>query len=384
MNILMLTSAMIDSHFAMYQERANVKPNPSNQNFYSKLIKCLAKRNNVAVVTLRPFVKGMFKEKTLDEENSTVDGVRYFYSRVQSGRLYKVFGCQNDVMRAAREAIASFQSNEFVIITDTIRLNLIRAANKLGEIYHVKVVGMLTDNPLNLSNILPSYATSLSKEVAKCDAFLSLTQKLVDNIDPDADSYVFDGLVMDEVPAKKGPISNYFFFAGHLAERYGVKALVDGFHNSNCRSKLIIAGTGSLQKHVDKVVANDSRILYLSQISKDKVIAYEKDAIANINPRPLNDSLDKESVPSKLIEYLSIGTPTISTKFPKIYKLFTNELTWIEDYSAPGIARALEEFERANIEEKKEKALIAKKKAFELYSLDSQSESITHFLNSIH
>ena len=40
----LFTSAMIDQDFADYQNEAKIKPNPSNQNFYSKLIKALNKK----------------------------------------------------------------------------------------------------------------------------------------------------------------------------------------------------------------------------------------------------------------------------------------------------------------------------------------------------
>ena len=64
MNVLILTSAMTEKDFASYQNDAKIKPNPSNQNFYSKLIRCISTRNNVSVVSHRPLSKRMFKQKS--------------------------------------------------------------------------------------------------------------------------------------------------------------------------------------------------------------------------------------------------------------------------------------------------------------------------------
>ena len=383
MNILVLTSAMIDQHFAIYQDKAKIKPNPSNQYFYSKLIKCLAIQNKVSVVTLRPMVKGMFAEKSLGIEKHISNNATYYYSHVQAGMLYKTFSEISDVIRTAKEAINDLIGEKFVIVVDTLRYNLLRAAIKLGKMYNAKVVGMLTDNPFNLSGAKPSYASSLKNYALKCDGYLSLTQKMVDNLSPYTPCYIFEGLVDEEIESKKAPISNYFFFAGSLYERYGVKRLVDAFHGSQCKNKLVIAGSGPLSKYIDKVANEDSRILFLSQISKDKVTAYERSSIANINPRPINKKLDSESVPSKLLEYISIGTPTISTKYDKFYKLFNEDVYFIDAEEATTLAYALEDFEKLDQTELKKKALVAKSKAFEFYGLDVQCEAITCFLNKI-
>ena len=80
MNVLVFTSAMIDSDFASYQEVAKIKPNPSNQNFYSKLIKTLAIRNNVSVVSHRPLVKGMFKQNAVFSDFAIDGKTKYYYT----------------------------------------------------------------------------------------------------------------------------------------------------------------------------------------------------------------------------------------------------------------------------------------------------------------
>lgn len=380
MNILILTSAMVDSHFSIYQEKAKIKPNPSNQNFYSKLIKCLAIQNNVKVVTLRPFAKGMFKEKVLDEEITTNDEITYFYVRAQAGKIYKIHNEYNEVIKTAKTAIDSFKSNDFVIIVDSLRYNLCRAAIKLGELYGVKVVPVLTDNPANLSNVNVGFQRMYSKLVSKGDAFISLTRRMVDNINPEIPAYIFEGLTQEEIPGKKGPLSDYFFFAGSLYDRYGVRRLIEAFHNSSCKTKLVIAGNGPLDKYIESISHDDQRILFLSQISKDKVIAYEKEAFANINPRPLNEKLDNESVPSKFFEYITSGTPTISTRYPKFVSLFKDDIYWINGESAEHVCEALENFEKENYELLKKKALNAKVKALEIYGLKPQCEAISHFL----
>ena len=383
MNVLVFTSAMIDSDFASYQEVAKIKPNPSNQNFYSKLIKTLAIRNNVSVVSHRPLVKGMFKQNAVFSDFAIDGKTKYYYTYNKCGKSFKILGEKRSIENSAKKAIEDFVSNDFIIITDTLRLNLIKTAKQIAKQYGVKVIGMLTDNPFNLSSGGSFIKKSLRKEVSTLDGYLSLTQNLVTAFNQHVPSYVFEGLVTEEKEGKKDPIHNYFYFGGSLYERYGVKTLVDAFHDSNVNCKLVLAGSGPLDKYIEEMAEKDYRILYLSQISKEKNIAYMRNSIANINPRPLDKKLDEESVPSKLIEYLSIGTPVISTKYPKLYSLFKDDVTWIDGNDLISMKIALESYDISKQEEHLKKAATARRKVFEFYGLNVQAESIDHFLAEI-
>ena len=383
MNILVFSSAMRERDFALYQEEAKIKPNPSNQNFYYKLIKTLAINNNVSVVSHRPLVKGMFKRGDF-EGDTTVDGkIKFYYTSNKSDKLFKLFKEKSVIEKTAKQAIDDFMSHDFVIVTDTLRLNLLKAAKKIAKDYKVKIVGMLTDNPFNLSNRNAFVNKSLVKQASSLDGFLSLTNGLVEVFNTNKPSYVFEGLVSEESEGKKDPIFNYFYFGGSLYERYGVKTLVDAFHKSNVKYKLVLAGSGPLVDYIEQMAEDDYRILYLSQLSKEKNIAYMRNSIANINPRPLDFKMDNESVPSKLLEYLSIGTPVISTKYPKLYSTFKDDVTWIGGNSVEDMRFALEHYEVPNQEQYLKKAATARRKVFEFYGLNVQAESIDHFLAEI-
>mgnify|MGYP003290193952 CR=1 FL=1 len=383
MNVLLLTSAMREEDFSSYQNFAKIKPNPSNQNFYSKLIKLLSLHNTVSVVSRRPFTKGMFNKLVLEQEEAVDKNIKYYYTKVECSRFYKVFLEEMVIFSTAEKAIADFKSNDFIVVVDTLKISLVKAAKRIASKYNVKVVGMLTDNPLNLSNSSKLISKHLIKLVSSFDGYLSLTQGLVNVFNYSLPSYVFEGLVTEEKEGKKDPITNYFYFAGSLYERYGVKALVDAYHESNLKYKLLIAGSGPLDKYIEKLEEEDYRILYLSQLNKEKNIAYMRNAIANINPRPLNKKMDSESVPSKLLEYLSLGIPVISTKYDKLYGPFKDDVTWIDGNDKEAIIKALESYDVDMQEEHLKKAASARRKVFEFYGLEIQAESINYFLADI-
>lgn len=383
MNILVFSSAMTETDFSLYQEEAKIKPNPSNQNFYYKLIKTLAINNTVSVVSHRPLIKGMFKRGYLESDTKMDGNIKFYYTNNRTDKFFKLFLEKQSIEKTAKQAIEDFMSNNFIIVTDTLRLNLIKAAKKIANIYGVKIVGMLTDNPYNLSSGSIYVKKYLVQQAADFDGYLSLTNGLVKIYNENAPSYIFEGLVAEESEGKKDPIFNYFYFGGSLYERYGVKTLVDAFHNSNIKAKLVLAGSGPLDSYIEQLANDDYRILYLNQLSKEKNIAYMRNSIANINPRPLDLKMDNESVPSKLLEYLSIGTPVISTKFPKLYSTFKDDVHWIDGNTIDAMKIALESYDISKQEEHLKKAATARRKVFEFYGLSIQAESIDHFLAAI-
>lgn len=384
MNIVIFTSAMVDKEFAKYQEEANIKPNPSNQNFYSKLIRALSFKNTISVVSHRPFVKGMFDDNRLQRKETSDGLVKYFYTQLESSRSYKMFDEINEIIDAGEKAVKNFLNNNFVVIVDVLRINLVKAAIKFAHIHNVKIIGMLTDNPTNLSNVRHSYIRNVFKNASRLDGYLSLSNGLLRAYKvSNKPNYVFEGLVDEVGPIRKQPIGNYYFFGGSLYERYGVKKLIHAFIDSNIPEKLVIAGNGPLREYIFQNNEKNSRILYLSQLPKEKIYGLEQNAIANINPRPFSKKLDEESVPSKLLEYFASGVPTISTIHTKLYEIFKNDAFWIEDDSQEGIRKALNKFAMEDYEELKKRAITARVKVYEIYGVKNQGERITYFLTAL-
>lgn len=378
-NILILTSAIEQNDFNIFQEKALIKPNPSNQNFYNKLINCLALNNNVKVVSLRPFIKGMFKEKYLERCTKTIDKVDYVYACSKLGLKNKIFFEKKEIIECSNSLIEKFNGEDFIIILDCLRYNLVNSAIKISQKYKVQSIGVLTDNPYNLSYSSRRFSKKLINRASKLSAYLSLTNKLLEDFKIiSKPSYVFEGLVED-IKADKNSDKNYFFFGGSLYERYGVKNLINAFSNNEVTNKLIVAGNGPLKKEIQE---SDS-IKFLGQISKEQIYSYEQNCLANINPRPLIDRIDLSSIPSKLLDYLASGKPTISTKHPLLFETFKGEVFWIDNSSEKGIEEAINKFNNTPIEIKEKMSKEAKRKVIAKYGIINQNKNINYFIDSL-
>ena len=130
-------------------------------------------------------------------------------------------------------------------------------------------------------------------------------------------------------------------------------------------------------KSVTKGVSN---IKNLGLLPVNKVLEYEKDAIACINPRPYSEDLDRFSIPSKTLEYMSMGRPVISVRNSILMEKFPHEVIWINDGSVVSIKNALRNVMSMKEEERAHLGEQAKKRVKSLYSISSISKAIDPFL----
>ena len=382
--VIILTSAMIEDDFLKYQDIAKKKSNPSNQNFYSRLIKALSFFNDVSVISHRPISSQMFDKIKFESEKSQSNNVNYYYTYISNHILYKPLHEYKAIYHEIIKCVSELHTNDFIIIVDILRYNLLRVAKKIGRKFHIPVIGMLTDNPQNLSGVTNKYINKIFSYALSLDGYLSLTEGLLKIFNTrNKPSYVFEGLVETIETTKKEPLGEYLFFSGSLYERYGVKTMIDAYCASNIKYKLIICGSGPLEEYITNKEVEDPRILYLSQLDKNKILSLQKHAIANINPRPLNEKLDQESIPSKLLEYLASGVPTLSTKHPLLYDIFKNDAVWFEDGEFESFKNGFNDFMTYNATSLNKMASSAKVKVYSLFDLRVQGETITHFIDSL-
>lgn len=380
MNVIFLTSSTSTKTFNAICNESKVFPNPSNQNFYHKMIKSVSLYENVEVISHRPFAKGIVLPPVDDDHD---DRVPYHYTKIKNNRLYKLLKEKKEIVRLTTDVMDSYLQKDIVIVVDCLRRNLLKAALRIKHKYHVPVIGMLTDNPYNLTGASTRGSEKTIKRAQKLDGYLALSKGLLKAYEvSNKPNYIFEGIVEDITSYKKEPLGEYFGFAGSLYERYGVKNLIEAFKGTEKRVNLVVLGSGPLRNYVTEASQCDSRILYLSQLGKNKTYAIEQHAIANINPRPLDEILDQQSIPSKMLEYLASGVPTISTMHPRLYDLFKKDVFWIEDSSVEGIQKTLVNFLNAPQGEKTKKALSAKTKVYSMFGSLVQGEGIAHFLKS--
>lgn len=379
MNIIYLTTAMSEEKFNSFEKVAKIKINPSNQNFHYKLITALAEQSiPVSVISLRPFAKGMYDTNKLEKDEDKVDNINFYYPFEKINKIWRRFylvnRCKHDYKRLVNK--------DTIIIVDTLNLHLIKLAKKLSKVYHNKIIGIVTDNLLNTTNVNLKYASKVDKIAPTLNAYIVLTEEL--NLLVNYNNkpyYIFEGLV-DTFKVLKSPQETpYFFFGGALYERYGILDLIEAFKQINNNNiDLILAGHGELNDAIQEIALKERHIKYLGTIKKEDMYQYEQNAIACINPRKFTNELDKESIPSKILEYLGNKSLVISTPNSKLNIKFGNGIFWCETND---LSKTMDVVLTLN---SKEKSLIVRRNNKIIqnnYLKNVQGEKIIQFIKSL-
>lgn len=161
-------------------------------------------------------------------------------------------------------------------------------------------------------------------------------------------------------------------YSGTLAERYGILKLLNAFNSIAFNNyELWICGDGDAKEQIIKCSISDSRIKYLGQLPREQILAMQTNATVLVNPRTAEGEFTKYSFPSKTIEYLASGTPTILYKLPGIPDEYFNYCFVVNEKSENGLQEAIvlacekSDSELSQIALKAQEFILSKKNAYQ-------------------
>jgi glycosyltransferase involved in cell wall biosynthesis len=117
---------------------------------------------------------------------------------------------------------------------------------------------------------------------------------------------------------------------------------------------------GDYVKALKKLAEEYDNVKYMGMAPNSAIVEAEIKATLLVNPRPVGEDYTKYSFPSKNMEYMASGTPTLTTKLPGMPADHLSHVYLIEDESADGIAAVLRELLSKSREELFEKGKHAK------------------------
>lgn len=227
----------------------------------------------------------------------------------------------------------SLNKSKYIFIY-SIQINLLRAAYLYKKKNpDTKIILLVTDLSEYMSeskalvyNVLKKIEIIIDQKYIKSiDAFILLSIHMKEKIVIKKKPYiVIEGIYNPEDNSyiKKNEIKNskkIILYTGTLAKRYGIIDLVKAFHSiKNNKYELIILGDGDAKNEIEYYCLIDNRIKYLGVKEREQVLIFQQKADLLVNPRtPIGDYV-KYSFPSKTIEYLASGTPTLMYKLPGV------------------------------------------------------------------
>ena len=131
-------------------------------------------------------------------------------------------------------------------------------------------------------------------------------------------------------------------YTGNLDARYGIMTLLEAFHAiDDTNYRLWICGDGNSVNNIKIYEQNDNRIKYWGTLTRDQVLELQKRATILINPRSSSEEYTKYSFPSKTMEYLASGTPTIMAHLSSIPTEYDPYIYYLDDESSEGIKQKI-------------------------------------------
>jgi glycosyltransferase involved in cell wall biosynthesis len=222
-----------------------------------------------------------------------------------------------------------------------------------------KVAVIMTDPPgvvrqtdSGLARILKRLDERIVKiMLSQADLVMTLAPQLASRFASDVPTLVFPGILdgtwAEQVShnASTLPRRSELFtvvYAGSLQAAYGVDRLVEAVHGMACDSiRLKLFGRGNQEQRIKAVAAIDHRITYGGFVGNEALVPELIAADLLVNPRPTTEDFAVMSFPSKLIEYLAIGRPTLTTRIKSIPSDFQPHFLYIDDESGEGVRGAL-------------------------------------------
>lgn len=171
---------------------------------------------------------------------------------------------------------------------------------------------------------------------------------------------------------------NVIMYAGGLAKDNNVPAIVEAGIKSRLCDEVWVFGDGEDRKKIENYKLNN-KVRYYGVCSNDYVRKKEYQAKVLINFRN-NDVLSKYSFPSKILEYLSVGVPIISTNLEGIPDEYFKYLFVVEEKNIDQLVIIID-----NILSKNEKNLNDIQKKYITFANEknyiNQGKKIINFIN---
>lgn len=215
-----------------------------------------------------------------------------------------------------------------------------------SKIKGCRCVGIITDLPEFLGD---GATEALSKYLIRhCTDYVVLTELMNQRVNKKGKPYVVLEGHADITMASREPSperkskKRICMYAGSIHRIYGVERLVEGFRQAAIpNAELHIYGAGDYQQELEQIAAQDPSIFYGGLLLPSQVVEKEMEATLLVNPRPSDEEFVKYSFPSKTMEYMSTGTPVLTTALPCLPEEYLPHLYLFREETPEGMAQSL-------------------------------------------
>lgn len=254
-----------------------------------------------------------------------------------------------------------------VIIIYSAHSPLIKAAVKYKERFDkdTKIILVVPDLPEFMAQKRSPFieflkridGNSLWKLYRKVDGFILLTEFMRERLPiSDKPFRVIEGIFNPkDQHGTDYQTKKTIFYGGTLAKRYGVMNLVNAFIKINNHDYVLeICGMGDTKVEICKLAVEHPNIHYLGLLTREEALRKQREASLLVNPRTPEGEFTRYSFPSKTMEYLASGVPTLLYKLPGIPEEYYDYCYSLTELGVDALAMKMKEILEKPEEERKE------------------------------
>lgn len=172
-------------------------------------------------------------------------------------------------------------------------------------------------------------------------------------------------------------------FTGAVEEYYGIKEMIGAMKYLNADFRLNIFGSGSLDDFIKEQSILDPRIIHHGRVTHEVSVMEQENSDLLILVRT-DELLNQYGLPSKIIEYLSSGTPVLSNKIASVPSELYKFLNFYEEVTEQEIAEKIKLLTvNSSNSSLKNRANEAKKFINMNYTWRNQAEKIKKFISCL-
>ena len=356
--------------------------NRSHQLFFTRLIEGIANHQSIQVLGLPP-VKKTSSKFFVPENIYRLGQIMYIQFPFFNQRWLRPMSLSFQVHRYLKKIILKSAEDIVLLVDGNSRL-----AGSISRHYQrhprVKTIGIFTDSPKQISTIRPLQIQSWYRLHRYHHGYLGITPTLLGEFNPFKKPQFEIPCIVDAIEGATQHDRPYFFFSGALFERYGDESMIHAYLQLKPKNMdLLIAGFGPLSQRIEQLSQQHRQIKFLGLLNPTLTRKYQAGAYVNLNPRPLDAILDQVAIPSKVLDYISSGSPTLTSRHPWIEAQFGERIHYIDDTSVDGIHLALKRFLLADYGLAQTKAIKAKTLALSSFGKEKMGHDLLTWINDL-
>ncbi len=360
MKVLLLGSLITASQMEMLNNNSTEKASVAPINYETMLAKGLSE-NGVQVEAISVPAVAAFphsKFKYINNKRETIDKINIKWIPFVNIQGIKQFSIKKHVEKELSQWLQENRDDKNkIVLMYSIYPPYTEPAIRLCQRYGCHLCAVITDLPeymyswKNIKGIRGWFSKKMSVKMIelqdKCNSYILFTKPMAEKMGISNKPYIVSEGFCDEsiyydIPEQEKYPKKTIVYGGNLSRLYGIQNLVKGFQQTDIDAELHIYGAGADANFIEECVKNDSRIRFFGRVDRKTLLIALKRAHLLVVNKPTTDDYSNYSFSSKILEYMTSGTPVLTTRVGGMPTDYYNYMFFIDDETVCGIANAIE------------------------------------------